>query len=212
MTTEAVIPALVPPRSPQELREWTVEDFTVMNRSQGLPDAREVVERQVVRDLELYDAVKREHPVPLAPTPSDVAEQRATRQEKIDARAAEKGATIQRQPGQVVSRPNIIEHGRPTPGSRWSYALGRLKRIVAGATNHPNPVIATSTCEMPKLALEVYRMYAQVATRRVPMRPGDEANPFYGLSQVDFGRVLQRKIEDIADRSSGRLGPWFVPK
>ncbi len=212
MSGESPIPALSPPRSPQELREWTVEDYTVMNRSMGLPADREVVERQAVRDLELYDAVRREAPVAAPPSAEVQREMRATRQERVDAKAAEKGATIQRGQQRVVRRPNQIMHGKATPGTRWSYALGRLQRIISGATKHADPAVATSTCELPRLALEVYRMYAQVALRHMPPRPGDEANPFYGLSQIDFGRVLQRKVEDICDRSTGRLGPWFVPK
>ncbi len=211
MSDESTIPALVPPRSPQELREWTVEDYAVMNRSMGLPADPAVVERQAVRDLELYDAVQREH-VPIAPpSTAAVAEQRATRQEKVDARAAEKGATIQRTDG-TIRVPNRIEHARPIAGSRWSYALGRLKRIVAGATNHPNPMIATASCELPKLAREVFRIQAWIYTRRAPQRPQDEKNPFAGLSEADYVRVLQRKIEDICDKSTGRLGPWYVPK
>lgn len=212
MTTEAAIPALIPPRSPQELREWTVEDYSVMNQAMGLPADREAVERMAVRDLELYDAVMRER-TSTAPTPSAeaVAEQRASRQERVDAKAAEKGATIQRR-DTTWRVPNKIEHAKAMPGSRWSYAMGRLKRILDGATNHPDPMVATSTCEIPALAREVFRIQAWVFTRRVPPRPQDEQNPFYGLSEADYVRVLQRRIEDVCDLSSGRLGPWWIPR
>jgi hypothetical protein len=37
-------------------------------------------------------------------------------------------------------------------------------------------------------------------------------NRFDGLSDRDASRMLARCIEDIADRSTKWLGPWFVPK
>ncbi len=212
MTDEVAIPALVPPRSPQELREWTVEDYTVMARSMGNPSDREVIERQTVRDLELYDAIQREHSVPVAASPVALEAQRASREERTDAKAATKGATIQRSDTGTVRVPNRIEHAKAVAGSRWSFAMGRLKRIIAGATAHPDVTIATSTCEMPALARDVFRIQAFVLSRRAVQRPQDERNPFAGLSNEDFARKLQRKIEDICDRSSARLGPWWVPK
>ena len=48
-------------------------------------------------------------------------------------------------------------------------------------------------------------------SRQAP-RPGDEANPFHGLDPIDFGAKFQRMIEDICDRSTSKLGPWWVPK
>ena len=37
-------------------------------------------------------------------------------------------------------------------------------------------------------------------------------NPFNGLSEHDCRRALVRFTEDICDASSGRMGPWWVPR
>ncbi len=69
-----------------------------------------------------------------------------------------------------------------------------------------------STCEMPKLAWEAMRIQAFIITRHVPPKFGSERNPFYGLSDVDFERKFRRLVEDLCDKSTGRMGPWRTPK
>ena len=92
----APVPALVPPRSPQELRAWTVEDYGRMARRFGEDIDQAAIERRALADLTLADAVKRESPPPLPPSVDTVRAWRETRQDKVDARAATVGAEIQR--------------------------------------------------------------------------------------------------------------------
>jgi hypothetical protein len=95
---------------------------------------------------------------------------------------------------------------------RWQSAKGRVVRIMAGATVNTNRVVAYSTCELPHLAFALFRIYANVALRMRMPRPGDEPNPYFGLSDIDANRLLQRQVEDICDLSTGRLGSWRTPK
>ena len=88
----APVPALVPPRSPQELRAWTVEDYGRMARRFGEDIDQAAIERRALADLTLADAVKRESPPPLPPSVDTVRAWRETRQDKVDARAATVGA------------------------------------------------------------------------------------------------------------------------
>lgn len=210
--TVAQIPAIKPPSSPQELREWMVEDYTRMHIGYGGPTDRRDVERRVLSDLAITDAVAREARYAPAPSKPDPAEVRAERRGGLDQRAAEVGATIDHGQLAVKRQPVAIAHAASLPTDRWSFAKGRLARIMSGATNHPDPKIATSTCEVPALALRAYKLFAQFATARYMPRQRDEANPFFGLSVLDRGRLLQRMVEDICDASTGRLGPWLVPK
>lgn len=210
--TVAQIPAIKPPSSPQELREWMVEDYTRMHIGYGGPTDRRDVERRVLSDLAITDAVAREARHAPPPPKPDPAEVRAERRGGLDQKAAEVGATIDHGQLTVKRQPVAIAHAASLPTDRWSFAKGRLARIMSGATNHPDPKIATSTCEVPALALRAYKLFAQFATARYLPRQRDEANPFFGLSVIDRGRLLQRLVEDICDASTGRLGPWLVPK
>jgi hypothetical protein len=218
VTDERPIPALRPAASPQELREWTVEDYTVMARAMGLPSDRETIERQAVSDLSLYDAIQREdyRTPPSAPSPEKQAEERQSRAQNLDVHMAEKhGAQVMRGDEKVVSQRGKIMHATSAPTDRWSNAKARVFRICQGRTNHPDPVVATSTCEMPKLALALFKIQAFVITRHVPpwkLPPGSEANPFFGLKPDEYMKKMQRMIEDVCDKSTGRMGPWHVPK
>lgn len=202
------IKALKPLLTPQEIRNATIRDYTRAAERAGVRVDSQTIERAAVNDCELYDAVMRG----VRTEPSQSSTQEKRRVERRNALAD----TMRETGARPVSRStklNIpILNGRPKLGSRWSFALGRIKRIVAGASQHPDPRVAFATCEIPKLAYEVFRIHAFVALRKFPPRSGDEPNPFYGLSDADFGRVLQRKLEDICDLSCGRMGPWFVPK
>lgn len=202
-----MIKALKPLLTPREIRDATVRDYTRAAERAGIRVDSETIERVAVADCELYDAVQRG--ASAAPAAPKIDRKRAERRDVLgDALDQNKAQLAPRSIKQSIP----ILNGKTKRGTRWSYALGRIKRIVEGANQNSDPRIAFSTCEIPKLAYEVFRLHAFVALRKQPPRPGAEQNPFYGLSNADFGRVLQRKIEDICDQSCGRMGPWFVPK
>lgn len=217
-------PPLVAPRSPQEMLAWAVEDRAAMMARAGVTVDRHALAKSIAADFEIADAFDRQA---AAPSPADrqraaatVKAKRVEARAKRDREAGMGSATPTAPSGRVVEARSKILHARSAPTSRWSYAKGRLARIVEGMTPHSNLKIACSTCEMPALALEVFRLqgfvYASQAGRHTGKwkapRPGDEANPFHGLDPIDFGAKFQRMIEDICDRSTSKLGPWWVPK
>lgn len=211
---EQAIPALRPPASPQELREATVEDFTVMNRSMGLPADRAFVERQALTYLTVGDAVRRNAPVPPPPpTREERAAAERERAARLDARASDSKARVMRGGEQVVSTRNKVMHAATLPTDRWSFAKARIARICEGVINHPDIIKATAGCTMPKLAREVFRIQGFILSRHTrpdQLPQGSEANPFFGLSEKDYAAKFQRMIENICDKSTGRLGSWYV--
>lgn len=193
-----------------DLRDVTVRDYKRAAERAGMPIDLAEIERQATADCETYDAVRRAV-VPTGPAAPDPAKEQE-KADELDRQAADAGATIIRDQRKIVRKKLAALHATPKPGSRWSLALGRIARIVSGATPSTDRRKLVSTCEIPALAWEVMRIQAYVVTRHVPPRFGDEINPFYGLSTRDFTRKFQRMIEDVADQSTGKLGPWFVPK
>lgn len=214
----ATIPAIRQPSSPHEARDWIVEDYSRMAQCYGgyagTDTPRADIERRVVRDLIVTDAVTREEAGRIRPGPSadSLADKQAKRARSSDRRVSEIGGTIDRGQIQVQRATVPIAHATTLPTDRFSFAKGRLMRIMAGASRHPDPAVSTSTCEIPELALRAFKLYAHFALARHRPRQCDEQNPFYGLSLLDRGRLLQRMVEDICDASTGRMGPWLVPK
>lgn len=187
-----------------ELKARTVRDYTRYAERAGVPTDAAGLERLAVADLELADAYDREvENGPAKLKPEQIQRQRAT----LDEAAAAEGAEIVT--GRTIRREIAALHAKPRPGSKWSFAMGRLARIL----QRPNLPSRTpwEDCEIPHLAKRVYRIQAFVTFRHLA-RVGSEENPLHGLSDADFQRKFRRMIEDICDASSSKLGPWWVPK
>jgi hypothetical protein len=200
-----------PALSPQGLRDVTVRDYLRDSARFGAPMTRTQAERLAVRDCEIYDAVTRARvDAPAAPDPAKVAEKAAL----LDAEAAAVGAEVMHAPLESATRrsPVATLHKRHRPDSRMAFAKGRIRRILEGVSPHKDLTKACSTATIPDLALEVMKLYINLATRGAPRRPTDEPNPFFGMSEHDASRMAQAILEGICDRSSGRMGPWWVPK
>ena len=191
------------------LKDRTVRDYKRAAERAGLPVDMGAIERVAAEDCATYDAVMR-NATPTAPAKPD-PEKEAAHAAELDRQAAAVGGTIDH--GDIVYEKRTIAalHNRPLPDSRLAHASGRVLRILQGATPSKDFRIACSTCECPDLAYELLRLIAQIVTRLQPQRPRDEPNPFHGLSEIDASRLYQRRVEDICDRSTGKLGPWWVP-
>lgn len=194
-----------PPISGVALKERTVRDYKRWAERVGRSVDADTLERQAVADLELADAFDRGAVAPSSkPNPEKVQAKRETLAEQ----ASEHGAEIVT--GKTIKRELAALHAKARPGSKWSYAMGRLARILQ------RPALPSrepwKDCEIPALAKKVYRLQAFVALdpMRTQERVGGEVNPFYGLSDRDFSRKFRRLIEDICDESVGRLGHWYV--
>lgn len=201
-----------PALSPQGLRDVTVRDYLRDSARFGAPLTTAQAERLAVRDCEIYDAVTRASAdaAPAAPDPAKEAEKAA----QLDAEAAAVGAEVMHAPMETATRRSTVAtlHKHHRPDSRMAFAKGRIRRICEGTSPNKDLVKACSTATIPALALEVTKLYINLATRGAPRRPTDEPNPFFGMSEDDASRMAQAILENICDRSSGRLGPWWVPK
>jgi hypothetical protein len=200
-----------PITDPIELKERTVRDYQRNYARAGLHVEPRALEQLAVADLGLADNYEASIPVSAyRPDPERDAAKAAEKELAVEQEAAKVGAEVVT--GKMTTRILPVLHAKARPGSKWSFAMGRLARIL----QRPNIPSRTpwADCEIPHLAQRVHRLQAFI--RLDPMRRsefvGDERNPFYGLSDRDFGRKFRRMIEDICDDSAGRLGPWWVPK
>lgn len=203
--------ALRPLTSPLAIRDATIRDHTAAYARAGIAIDPRQIERQAVSDCEVYDRVTAAQPIVVKQTEAQLAEVRALLLAERDEEAARSAGAVSVQPDRVVSSIVKSAHLPPT-GTRWPWAMGRAARLMAGATSSKDFAVMCSTCEDPALAFRLARIYADFATRHQPRRLTDEPNPFFALSRKDCGRVLERLVEDVCDASTGRMGPWFVPK
>lgn len=210
MTSSGVrvqVPKLQRLLAPHELREATIRDYKAAAERAGVRVDLRTLERMAVADCEMAERYQRDR-VAAPAVKRDPKERRA----KIERELAGQGVTMV-EPTDTVRQPLAAMHGKLQSGDRWEFALGRVARIMAGANQNANRVIAYSTCELPHLAYAIFRIYADLTVRKAwRPRPGDEPNDFFGLSDVDANRLLQRKIEDVCDLSTGRLGAWRTPR
>lgn len=190
-----------PPVTGTALKDATVRDYRRALERAGQRVDSQALERLAVSDLELADNFEHEaRPKTKAPARDKAAERKSVEQE---AQAA--GASIVT--GKTIKREIASLHAKARPGSRWSFAMGRLARILA------RPSIPSKTpwvdCEMPALAKRVYEMQAFVVFRSME-KVGAQLNPFFGLSDLDFERKFRRMVEDVCDASTGKMGHWYV--
>lgn len=159
------------------------------------------LERGAVDDLIIVEALKRGH--------DPTRQTKRTKPQKAEAVAA--AAPEPARPFRIVNPGELdieripLLHSRPAAISRrWAAAVERLRLIMEGAAPAPthDEMLATANC--PDLALDWWKLYASFRFRHRDTRH----NPFRDMSNRDAARALMRWVEDICDRSTGRLGPW----
>jgi hypothetical protein len=193
--------------TPHQLRERLVDFYmTSLARAYGHEMDRAAVERKVIAELELVDHARRSgrtyetkaRRAPVAPEPL------SDRQVRTDGRAATSAVRVR----------STVMHGNPWEVSeRWAHCVARIGRILEGVGGAATIQAATDTAEMPALAKRYMDTFGHYMTRDTPAPiRGVDHNPFRGLNDRDAARAFMRACEDIADASSVRLGPWFVPK
>lgn len=124
--------------------------------------------------------------------------------------AAATGVRLSVTPEGARRRPaGILDRGALLVGERWSHACARIFRILEGAGHGgaSTTVAAVRDAEMPKLAAEYlleFKLYNFLRHR------DHESNKYRGLTEPEAARKFMRIVEDICDRSTGRLGGWWV--
>lgn len=192
-----------------------IESYARTYDAAGTYVPRAEIERQVIADLHVVDRARAEGDLkdnltqrprdPAAPSPRAAALAEAERAN---------GVTVDRGgdgPG-VVQRFRVLHQNAQKVGERWGYAVGRIKRILEGVRRDTTSLVtAVEDAELGALALEYADLWSCFLTRAAPAPlTGKDLNPFRGLSDRDASRMFMRKVEDICDRSTGKLGSWYV--
>lgn len=212
--TVAPAPTRRGPITGHALRDATIRDYKRNAERMGLVVDMAAIERQAIADCELFEAVMRAtDPAPTRAKPDPAKE--AAKADALDEAAAAQGMEVVRDQKRMIKERLTKLTAVPKPDSKWAHALGRRARILSGATPSTDRRKMVSTCEMPALAWDFLRLHAWAVTRirkGNPPRLTGEANPFDHLSTRDFIAKFEAMTYDICDRSTGRLGPWWVPK
>lgn len=191
--------------SPQAKRALLEQSYADSYKHAGVDVSREQVAAQVLADLELVDAVDRAGELRHNAGPIEVDREKP--QEIIDAERETSTRLLDDSNRGEVVRTKVLDASALFSGERWALAGGRIARIVEGvAPNVSNIRKACESAAVPHLARDYVETWWFFMNR---FRPS-AFNPFYGMSEVDAARLLVRKVEDICDRSTGKLGPWYV--
>ncbi len=173
----------------------------------GIAMSQADIERQVVADCQIVDAARAAGDLSSKPGP-----RRAGRPDRVSSAERETGTTLKVDERGRVVRSRMM-HGNPLATSeRWGFAAGRIKRILEGVrTDTSSLVTAVEDAELGALATEYADTWGHFMTRlQAPPLSGNDRNPFRGLSDRDAARKFQRLVEDICDRSTGKLGSWYT--
>lgn len=203
---------MVPISDPLALRSATVRDYRTWAESAGLDVSAINLEAQAKRDLEIVDAYTRDAAgagsVRAPAAPRDRAEAVVAQSAIL---APDQGVTL-KAPSGTRYRPGVLYRRAQARGEKWSLALGRIRRLLEGATKHKDIKVVASTAAHPVLALRYLRLYAAYLMRNQLEAVRSRHNPFTGLSDRDAARKFEAEIFAICDASSGFNGPWFIPK
>ena len=194
---------LRPITDPRELRDVTMRDYLRAAERSGRPVDMVEIYRTAIRHLEIVDAYNRG--IDLT-RPTEKPKQSAEPRRFVA--PEHPGERVAVAPTTGIRDRNILHRNPIEVSMRWSHAIARIRRIIAGASAGSSLAAGTTTAECPDLALRFLRLWADFMTRHRESRH----NPFRGYSEADCARIFMRGVEDICDASSGRLGPWMVPK
>lgn len=198
--------------TPQAKKALLVESYQRTYRAAGMPSDAARVEREVVADLELVDAADRAGELSGGSPDPDAAPRE--RKDPITEAERERGVRLDVRPEDEPDRfvrSRTMDANPLFTSERWAMAGARIARILEGAGRSSILSQSVDTANAPKLAKEYAELWAYFMTRdRIPLIGRTDHNPFRGLSDRDACRMLVRKVEDICDRSTGVLGPWYV--
>ena len=178
----------------RELRDDLVGHYQAYARSRGSDPPVQALEALAVADLTLAERAESKPTAPriakpIEPTTSPsaaavIAENRGYRFRKVELPAVD----VARKPA-----PPLFEKPR---------ALAkRMREMCATAPGSKGTSLADRNYLFPSLAKDVIQEHTDFTFRRRKYRD---------LDSKDRQRAFWRAIEDLADRSTGVLGPWWV--
>lgn len=208
-----------PNPSPQWVRETLVEDLADIDRGRGrLPDSR-ALESIVDEELRQYEALKREaKPKSRIKRPPEAG---LDKQDPAKDLAERKGWQLRRdyeppKPQTVAHSPNRCACG----GGRCKYCKmwvristllqmhpdyrRRVKQKLEAGLREGRPKAASLSWD-----LFLFPRFAQMIMEAHSTRQR-KLGEYEGKGPKECDRILRRKLEDIADKSTSVLGPWWV--
>lgn len=194
-----------PTVDPAWIRDTLIEDRLAWLRGTGRDPSSADVETLVTEELRIADAVEREaehavverKPV-VAPNPSKRAQRVAEKSGHTVYKSTLVGESAIARPTKRPSKRTAFLSRKPK-NEREAKIIARLSRIV-GIKSRFRPSL-TNDYTIPALADEWATLMVDVITPR-----GD----FVGKSVADSERMFWAKAERICDKSTGKLGPWWV--
>ena len=112
--------------------------------------------------------------------------------------------------GEVISFAEVDANPMLT-GERWAKAGGRIARVLEGMGRDTDYRVACRSAALPELAREYAETYWYFLSRFRPPPVGTtDHNPFRFKSDADAVRMLVTKVYSICDRTTGKLGHWYV--
>lgn len=167
------------------------------------------IEKQVVADCQMVDNARAAGDIADKPRGKKVKTGRVDRIAEAEHKTGTRLGV--NQPNQVV-RSKILHANPMETSARWGAAAARIQRILEGVRKDTSSlVVAVEDAELGALATEYADLWGYFMTRyQAPPLSGNDRNPFRGLSGRDAARKFQRLVEDVCDRSTGRLGSWYT--
>jgi hypothetical protein len=196
-----------PDISPQERRARLERSYAA---SYGVEASDPRIAKLVLADLELVDAVDAAGELRSASPPAYDAE----RPKPAELADAERETGTRLLDDETRGEPllSLELDANPTLTSeKWGKAAGRVRRILEGIAGSSDFRVACRNAAMPDLALEYTETYWYFMTRHQLAIVGrNDHNPFRGLSEKDAVKMLVAKVYAICDKSTGKLGWWYV--
>ena len=202
--------------SPQEIRRRLEQSYRQSYERAGIAASDRDIAAIALGDLTLVDRARALGELSRGAssvTPVDVARERPDPVLEAARDAGVKLTVVDEADAPVRDRYAFM-HGDPTTISeRWGAAVARIGNILERTSRQATIAGTLANAEFPKLATEYAELYGFFLTRGKPAPPGIDHNPFRAngvpLSDRDAARLFMRKVEDICDRSTGVLGPWW---
>lgn len=190
-------------------RDWLVRSHVESAKAAGASVNVEDVTRQAARDLAAADKLQaKRRQVARRP---DEAKPDARAKAKLDAAAQKRKSSLYERP--AASDGVMLPKLTGVDEERRIALFARIKRICTPIPERLKPSELANgiggMCEYPALANDV-ALHTYGYARGSTIHPSTGITSYRGLSFDDKIRKYTRALEDICDRSTALLGPWWV--
>lgn len=181
----------------RELRDGMVAHYQSYARSRGVDPSTRDLETLAASDLRMVDQVEACAKPKATGKPAELAPR--TEPAPAEVLARDRGYLFQKT---ALPARDPVRRPKPPLLEKPRALAKRMRQMCAREPGVPKTTsIADQLFIYPDLAKAVLQEHTDFTMRRRRYR---------GLNSTDRQRAFWRAIEDIADRSTGRLGPWWV--